>query len=178
MTRETVPILSILRPQTERKFRARLQQDGDCLVFTGTCTRGGYGLVAVMRPDNVRVNILTHRLAWALANGVDPPEGMMVCHRCNRPPCCNADHLYLGTAKDNSAYMIECGRHSRAKPLLGRIGSAHPRAHPKELRDRVLAMVQADFESGKGISFLRVSRYTGVMYNTISKWWRQAHPDW
>jgi hypothetical protein len=34
----------------------------------------------------------------------------MVCHRCDNPPCCRPDHLFLGTAKDNSQDSMQKGR--------------------------------------------------------------------
>lgn len=54
-------------------------------------------------------NILAHRMAWILING-SIPDGMCVLHRCDNPPCCNVEHLFLGTRKDNTADMIAKGR--------------------------------------------------------------------
>jgi len=51
----------------------------------------------------------THRFAWELANG-PIPEGMFVCHKCDNPPCCNVDHLFLGTPKENTTDMVNKGR--------------------------------------------------------------------
>ncbi len=55
------------------------------------------------------MHILTHRLAWALANG-PIPDGLFVLHRCDNPASRNPDHLYLGTQPDNMADMMRKGR--------------------------------------------------------------------
>lgn len=66
--------------------------------------RGGYGQKTV----NYKVHS-SHRLSYLIFNG-DIPGDMLVCHKCDNPPCCNPDHLFLGTHKDNAVDAWGKGR--------------------------------------------------------------------
>ena len=77
-----------------------------CWIWTGATT-GGYGVLS--RGRLVDGLIRAHRFAWEMING-PVPKGIFVCHRCDNPPCVNVDHLFAGTAKQNTRNMIEKGR--------------------------------------------------------------------
>lgn len=51
----------------------------------------------------------SHRLSWLLTRGLIP-AGAVVMHKCDNPPCCNPEHLKLGTDKEN---MQEAGKRKR-----------------------------------------------------------------
>jgi len=83
--------------------RTKVGETG-CWEWQGAKDRKGYGQVMIARKV-----VRTHRLMWQLAVGLIP-AGLCVLHRCDCPPCCNPDHLFLGTDADNVADRVAKGR--------------------------------------------------------------------
>lgn len=75
---------------------------------------------------------LAHRQVWAMKFG-QVPKGMCVLHRCDNPPCCNPNHLFLGTQLDNIADMV-AKRRQRAPRKLSEDDVRFIRAYHTERR--------------------------------------------
>ena len=79
--------------------------ESGCLIYLGHVERFGHGKIGIAKDKNER----THRVAWMLKHG-NIPDGMCVLHKCDVPSCCNVDHLFLGTRKDNNIDKAKKGR--------------------------------------------------------------------
>lgn len=78
--------------------------DGGCWEWWGTRLQSNYGVVRYQGRYQ-----LVHRVVYRFFKG-KIKDGMLVCHTCDNPPCCNPDHLFQGTHQDNSDDMIAKGR--------------------------------------------------------------------
>jgi hypothetical protein len=95
------------RPLYERmQSRLTLSENG-CMRWNGATNNKGYGFIVSMLPK--KHILLTHRVAYEQAYG-PISEGFCVLHKCDNPPCCNPEHLFLGTIADNNRDMREKGR--------------------------------------------------------------------
>lgn len=84
-----------------------------CWLWTGAQDNDGRG--------NVRINnkvVKAPRAMWEVLVG-PIPEGLNVLHRCDTPRCCNPQHLWLGTHKQNMSDMSEKDRASRHQAKIG-----------------------------------------------------------
>lgn len=52
-----------------------------------------------------------HRWSYLLFKG-EIPNGLFVCHECDNPPCCNPEHLFLGTREENFEDCRKKGRNA------------------------------------------------------------------
>ena len=88
------------KPQDALLKRIKIDEKTECWEVQGFLDKDGYGYVCNKR---------AHRLSYELFIGKIPP-GLNVCHSCDNPKCCNPDHLFTGSQKDNIADMMKKGR--------------------------------------------------------------------
>ena len=89
------------------KFWDRVDRRGpdECWLWVGPTHGSGYGAFRLKGGPSINA----HRVAYILTHG-EIPSGLLVCHACDTPLCCNPAHLWLGTNADNVADRVAKGR--------------------------------------------------------------------
>lgn len=141
-----------MKKPIEDRIVERLKSSGDCLLWSGAVDTSGYGLIRYMGKLHK-----AHRLSYMLSKG-KIPEGMLVCHKCDVPLCCNPDHLFLGTMQDNMDDREAKGRGVRKE------GEAHGMS--KLTADTVR---EARERFSKGESAYLLAKCYGVAHSSMWK---------
>lgn len=125
----------------EEKFWSYVNIKGsdDCWEWNRGRTGNGYGLFT---KPNGQGRVLSHRMAYELSKG-KIPKGKLVCHHCDNPPCCNGNHLFLGTKSDNMMDAIK----KRIMPL----GSQLPQS---KLNEKNVKIAREMYKKGHSINEL------------------------
>jgi hypothetical protein len=102
-----------LVPLRERFWRyvGPVEENG-CILWTGAKDADGYGVIrrGTQKANNVRA----HRVSYEMFVG-PVPNGLMILHTCDRPPCINPFHLLVGTAAENSDDMVAKDRQAKGE---------------------------------------------------------------
>src|SRR3990167_10773640 len=96
------------------KFWKKVEKRGidDCWLWIGAKKDRRYGHML----HNYQ-NIGSHRISWLIHHG-NIPNNLWVLHKCDNPSCVNPNHLWLGTAKDNSQDRESKNRGNKLKGEL------------------------------------------------------------
>lgn len=98
------------------RFYTDVQDTNQCWLWRGATNEHGYGVLNVQGKST-----LAHRVAYQTWVG-DIPDGCVVMHVCDTPPCVNPNHLRSGTQGENVRDMFDKQRVQRPR------GENHPGA--------------------------------------------------
>ena len=103
--------------QAQKAFVDRRNESNGCWNWTGATFTNGYGRVMLgSRRDGNRKTVSVHRLAMHMWRGFDLSSPLFVCHQCDNKRCFNPEHLFIGTAADNTLDYITKGKY---RPCYG-----------------------------------------------------------
>jgi hypothetical protein len=123
--------------------------DTDCWEWQAARHSSGYG--QLRRSGRA---IYMHRWSYEHHNG-PIPDGMLIRHSCDNPPCVNPAHLLLGTERENMADAVERGRASVAE------------RHSRKLTNADVVTIRACIAAGEKQA--HVARRFGIAESTVSE---------
>ena len=130
-----------------------------CRLWIAGKSSTGYGSFNPSRKSGDCRTRNAHKVAWEMSHGA-VPSGMLVCHKCDVPACCEPSHLYLGTRSDNI-----CDKIYRDPIPSERMGLARARFHEGEIW-LIRRLKMPDGKEGMRIKYKFSVRFVAKMFKT------------
>jgi hypothetical protein len=111
-------------------FWRRVEKGPGCWEWRGPRDARGYGVTGH--------DIRAHRAAYELTKG-PIPIGLVLCHRCDNPGCCNPAHAFVSTPAGNVYDMVSKGRNRARNGATSRHVSRATRRSDRWFRNRETA---------------------------------------
>lgn len=157
--------LPIFNQKDEENFwsKVEIRYEDECWPWTGFKRIRDYGGFWI----NGRM-FTASRISFFLSFG--DPGMYLVLHKCDNPPCCNPNHLFLGLGADNVADCENKGRGNhprgdaqglRKHPEAASRGEKHGRA---KLSEEQITQIRKLYRKGLGI---RLAEQFGVGQSQI-----------
>lgn len=153
------------RPWAE-KFLERVDVRGDdeCWEWKGE-SRHKFGYGSCTDPRNQHRSVNTHRASWLHFRG-PLKRTDWVLHKCDNPPCCNPNHLFIGSCTDNIKDMVSKHRNTK--------GADHPKS--KMTKEFVEQIRRRYTRRGTGNCTIPVlAKEYGISNSTVSMILRNKH---
>lgn len=154
----------MIRRTFEERFWAKVNtttgplvagMESPCWPWTGVLSHGR-GQIRSAGGISGRIMSATWA-AYEISVGSPVPAGKLLCHRCDNPACVRPDHLFVGTAADNSADAVAKGRHAH--------GATNGQT---KLSDAQVAEIRRRYATGS-VSQSQLAREYGVKGPTINR---------
>lgn len=97
----------------ETWFWSKVARSEGCWLWTGTRHKEGYGMLRVPGDRSYK---RAPRIAWLLTYG-EIPDGMLIRHTCDNPPCVRPSHLLVGSTVDNVGDKVSRGRQLKGEQV-------------------------------------------------------------
>lgn len=130
-----------------------IDPDTGCWNWIASKNKQGYGKFSITRSKWVHA----HRFAYQYYVG--QINDLCVLHKCDNPACCNPNHLFLGTQKDN---MIDCKNKNRNFKAKGELHSKHI------LKEYEVLLIKKRLQNYKYGDCLKIAKEYSVDTRTIS----------
>jgi hypothetical protein len=146
------------KPNTAESIKQRIIQDEDgCWIWQGYKDRDGYGRMRLEGKER-----FTHRIAYeAWVAALEPNKVIM--HTCDKPACCNPEHLKQGTQGENNRDCAAKGRKAK--------GSANGNAKLTEYQVSLIRLWFTKGVSGEELSkIFNISRVQIRKILTLKNW--------
>lgn len=119
----------------KERFWKRVQKTNYCWIWKGSDTGHGYGTFHFKGKAYV-----AHRFSWLLKYGTFTKN--LTLHKCNNRRCVNPDHLYDGTAKDNTGDIIKAGKYNFINSGTLKSGEENRQA---KLNDEIVRSIRKEY---------------------------------
>lgn len=159
----------------EERFNQYHKKDANeqgCWLWQNQPGSWGYGKIW---DADKRGQRMAHRVSFELFREEDLPEfspDSQINHTCHNKLCVNPDHLYIGTAKQNSQDAIEADAWGDNRKRGSEVGNS-------KLTEEQVAEIKARCNSGetqKAVSEDYPVSHTMVNKIMTGKWWQHVEP--